>query len=779
MADSTATTVRIAQVSAPGTTAEPELAKAQYVALSNLMPTMYVVVIVSSWTLAASHWRIVPLWLAFACPMALSSVCAIRTVTWWKRRHAHDMSGAAAARALVTTRWAAFALALCFTVWAISLFQYGDAYTRSHSVLFLTTAIMGCIACLTAIRSVALMLAAFLVVGLGIMGWMNDVATLRFMVLGSALTIGAILISVYIQSNNFRRMVRAQTEADTLIREQHRLLRIIDDMPNAVMIGDPATHCITYFNDATAQLLQRLGNCAPATPDDLVGMPIDFLLGGDRDPAGNRISLQPEDLPRSAYVRLGTEILSVHIGAVESTDQSYLGPMLTWSVVTQEVSSEKRILQLAHYDTLTGLANRALFRKQLETAVTRADGACALMLVDLDGFKLINDSRGHLIGDAMLRMVANRLREACGYPGITIGRLGGDEFAVLIERPQEDQSPAMATMLIDVLTEPYPMGVDMKLQVGASVGIALSPRDATDAETLLSRADIALYAAKAAGKGTFMMFDSQMESRIHERVNLETMLREALDTGTGLTVFYQQIVDARTQALSAREALARWEVPGRGWIPPSEFIPVAEDCGLIEKLGRFVLHRACMDAQQWPADVRVAVNVSAGQLGKDSFVGILEEALRDSGLSPQRLEIEVTESALISDADACVAELHQARAMGVRVALDDFGTGFSSLAHLRAFPFDTIKVDGSFVRDVATRQDCAAVVKVIADLGKRLGVTTVAEGVETAEQFEKVVAEGCSEIQGYLFGKPVPNGSFSPAAEAQDQPVLKSGAAPA
>ncbi len=359
-----------------------------------------------------------------------------------------------------------------------------------------------------------------------------------------------------------------------------------------------------------------------------------------------------------------------------------------------------------------------------------------------------------------------------------MGRLGGDEFGVLVARAASFEQPMdLARDLIDAIGAPYQIDADRRVRVEASVGIALAPLHGDSPRTLLSRADMALYAAKAAGRTTATLFSSEMEAHVTDRVRLEAALRSALDDEQGLAVFYQPIVDVWSRRVTAREALIRWNHPERGWVPPSEFIPVAEDSGLIDKLGAFVLRHACRDAAGWTDGARVAVNVSPGQLGKGKLVVAVQAALAESGLPATRLDVEITESALLNDTRDCMADLHQVRSLGVRVALDDFGTGFSSLVHLRAFRFDTIKIDGSFVRDAVTRPDCAAVVRAVADLGKRLGVTTVAEGVETQAHFDRVVEEGCSEVQGFLFGRPVPNGaapeSVAEAPAASPEPASR------
>ncbi|HEY0124423.1 MAG TPA: EAL domain-containing protein [Rhizobium sp.] len=493
--------------------------------------------------------------------------------------------------------------------------------------------------------------------------------------------------------------------------------------------------------------------------------------------AGNAVAyavwhdLRPGDIARKA-VELPTMIV---IAGLVGTTLWLI--RIAWRAGSELRSREKQASIAARRDPLTGLANRYSFREQLEASLARPGSRIGLLFIDLDGFKLINDMRGHRVGDILLQQVADRIGETCNAPGMTIGRLGGDEFAVLIPNDDPKQAEALAADLVQVLSTPFHLSSDTSVQIGASIGIALAPLHARDGETLLSRADIALYAAKTAGKGTFRTFLSEMEEKMQGRMQLEAQLRAALQDHVGLFVFYQSIVNIETGKVTAREALMRWCHEERDWISPGEFIPVAEQSGLIDQLGLFVLNKACHDAARWEDNARVAVNVSAGQLGKGTLAPAVLSALVNSGLSPDRLEIEITETALLNEETDSIADLRRLRDMGVRVALDDFGTGFSSLAHLRAFPFDKIKIDGSFVRDAVDRPDCAAVVRAIADLGKRLGVTTVAEGVETQAHLDRIREEGCSEVQGYFYSRPMPSEADAPLVDELNRALrrLKAG----
>lgn len=537
-------------------------------------------------------------------------------------------------------------------------------------------------------------------------------------------------------------------------KEREFLLRMLDDMPVAVMTVDPVTLVIDYVNNMSRVLVRSIEHLLPVRADDLIGTSIDVF---HRTPAYQRHLLSdPGNLPHNARIRLGDEVLDLKVSAITGRDGQYIAPMLTWALVTKEAEAEKRIVYLAHHDALTGLPNRLTFRRALEDRLAAPDSRFGLLYIDLDGFKLVNDSKGHLVGDALLRQVADRLRTLCADPMVTLTRLGGDEFAILL--PHDNQLPAgrHANRVVAMLGRPFELDQGQTIQIGASVGIALSPDHGADPETLLTRADMALYAAKEDGKGVARLFSRDLEFRAQERTLMEKDLYDALRNEHELFVFYQPIVDLHSGRVMAREALARWHHPQRGWISPGEFVPVAERCGLIDQLGEFILGQACRSAVLWEDEANVAVNISAIQLGRETLVPAVAAALAASGLSAERLDIEVTETALLSDEQGGIEDLLTLREMGVRISLDDFGTGYSSLAHLRAFPFDKIKIDGSFVRDALARPECAAVVRVIADLGRRLGVRTVAEGVETDDQLALVRREGCAEVQGYLHGRPMP-----------------------
>jgi diguanylate cyclase (GGDEF)-like protein/PAS domain S-box-containing protein len=433
------------------------------------------------------------------------------------------------------------------------------------------------------------------------------------------------------------------------------------------------------------------------------------------------------------------------------------GWVATFEDITEWQQAQQQISHMARHDALTNLPNRTLFREQLEKALRLAKRAdqLAVLCLDLDHFKEINDTLGHPIGDALLREVARRLGE-CVTEHDTVARLGGDEFAIVqfCSNAEPSVVSGLASRVVESIASPYEIG-GHQLVIGVSVGISLAPEDGEDPDELLQKADLALYRAKADGRGTYRFFESGMDARAQARRMLERDLRLALQRDE-FEVYYQPIRDIAGDRVVAFEALARWNHSLRGLIAPNNFIPVAEETGLIVPLGDVVLRKACVEAAGWPAHIAVAVNLSPVQFKNPTLVTSVKAALQASGLSANRLELEITESVLLQNSEATLAVLHELRGFGVRISLDDFGTGYSSLSYLRSFPFDKIKIDRSFVTDLATRDESMAIVRAVTGLGKSLGIVTTAEGVETDAQFDLLRQEGCTQAQGYLFSRPRP-----------------------
>jgi diguanylate cyclase (GGDEF)-like protein len=425
--------------------------------------------------------------------------------------------------------------------------------------------------------------------------------------------------------------------------------------------------------------------------------------------------------------------------------------------IADREESQARSQYLAYHDSLTGLGNRLLFKELLEEAlkdVSVTPHPLAVLFLDLDGFKVVNDTLGHSIGDLLLKSVATKLRDILPRTD-RIARLGGDEFAILqISATQPGSSIALAEKIIENVGQPCNIdGHD--ITVGASVGIAVAHPGDMNTENFLKSADLAMYSAKSDGRGTYRMFDPEMDAIVQARRVLERDMRTAL-VQNRFKLFYQPLVNLQTKNVTAFEALMRWNHLDRGMVAPSEFIPVAEEIGLIVQLGEWALRQACGDAMGWPDYISVSVNLSPLQFAKGNLVATVMNALASSGLPASRLELEITESVLLEKSERNIGILNQLRDLGVRVSMDDFGTGYSSIGYLRSFQFDKIKIDQSFVRDLLVDKGSLAIVRAIAGLGVSFGMTTTAEGVETEEQMRCLNLEGCIEVQGYLYSKPVP-----------------------
>ena len=433
-----------------------------------------------------------------------------------------------------------------------------------------------------------------------------------------------------------------------------------------------------------------------------------------------------------------------------------------WVAIHQDITAQKRaesqIAYMARHDDLTSLANRAVLLEKMQEAladVRRRGSRFTLFMLDLDLFKTINDSLGHPIGDELLKVVAGRL-SSCIRETDTVARLGGDEFAIFAEAngDQWEAAATTANKLLAAVAAPYELD-GHHLNIGTSIGIALAPEHGTAVDQLVKNADLALYKAKAEGRDAYRFFDDTMGVEARRRRAYQNDLRNAL-ANDEFELHYHPIVDIQTGEIASVEALIRWRHRSRGLIAPAEFIQVAEETGLINPIGDWVLRKACSDAMRWPSAVKVSVNLSAVQFRKVYPIDHFCKAIAESGLPPERLELEITESVLLQGSAENVETLHQLRMMGISIVLDDFGTGYSSLSYLRMFPFDKIKIDRSFVHELAKNADCAAIVSAVAGLGRSLRIGTVAEGIETEDQLLLVRAAGCTHAQGYLFGRPCP-----------------------
>ncbi|HEX6612076.1 MAG TPA: EAL domain-containing protein, partial [Hyphomicrobiaceae bacterium] len=433
------------------------------------------------------------------------------------------------------------------------------------------------------------------------------------------------------------------------------------------------------------------------------------------------------------------------------------GWVTTHEDITEQRQAEAKIAYMAHHDALTGLANRTLLHERLEQALERVGHgeALAVHCLDLDRFKEVNDTLGHAVGDALLQAVTARIA-GCIRETDTLGRVSGDEFTI-IQCPiaSTEEARAVAARIVEVVQEPFSL-MGHQVMIGASVGVALAPKDGIDGEMLLRSADLALYKAKHERRGTYRFFEADMTSHLQSRRDLELALRNALQNGE-FEVYYQPLLNLEHNAVCSFEALIRWNRPGTGMVSPANFIPLAEETGLINQIGEWVMREACREAAAWPDHIMVSVNLSPVQFKNRALVQMIMSALAASGLAPGRLEVEITESILVQDSDSALEMLKSLRLLGVKIALDDFGTGYSSLSYLQSFPFDKIKIDRSFIKDLETgNENALAIISAVVQLGSSLGMATTAEGVETTDQLEIVRSRGCTEIQGYLLSPPKP-----------------------
>ena len=425
--------------------------------------------------------------------------------------------------------------------------------------------------------------------------------------------------------------------------------------------------------------------------------------------------------------------------------------------VTERRKAEARVAHMAHHDALTDLPNRVLFRERLQEALRRAqrnDRLVAVLCLDLDHFKEVNDTLGHPIGDKLLQAVASRFKSTLRETDF-VARLGGDEFAIIqTDMGSPIEASSLAARLIDHIGQPYQID-GHHVVIGTSIGIALAPADGVEPDHLLKNADMALYRSKNDGRSIFRFFEPDMDARLQARRTMELDLRHALKARE-FELHYQPLVNLESGKVCAFEALLRWHHPTRGLVSPAEFIPLSEEIGLIVDIGAWVLEEACREAVHWPEEVKIAINLSPVQFRNNRVVGAVAHALQVSGIAPQRVELEITESVLLQDSEANMEALRDLKALGIQIAMDDFGTGYSSLSYLQKFPFDKIKIDQSFVRTLSERPEAGAIVRALTGLGRSLSIDTTAEGVETEEQLEHLRSEGCTQVQGYLFSRPLP-----------------------
>jgi diguanylate cyclase (GGDEF)-like protein/PAS domain S-box-containing protein len=589
-----------------------------------------------------------------------------------------------------------------------------------------------------------------------------DAILRKYVMAGATLTV-LVLIVVILGAGRQARMLATAAELErsrqSLDETRSFLDSIIENIPAAVVVKDAKTRQYMLVNRAFEVML---------------GMPRSELLGRTVFDAHTRPDAQAIDDADSESIKTGE---GVNYKELE-LDIPLRGPRLQATRrlvirnsrgeakcliaviedVTERKKAEQRIAFLAHHDALTGLANRAALVQKIDEAAARQrrrNEPFAVLLLDLDRFKQVNDTLGHPAGDTLLIEVATRLKSLLRETDV-LARLGGDEFAIIQagETHQRDAARALAERIIATLAKPFAIDA-ADINIGTSIGIALAPEHGGGSDSLLKMADLALYRAKSAGRNGYCFFAPEMSESASARQEIEGDLRRAIQQDE-LELHYQPIVDAKTRKICSVEALARWRHPTKGLISPDLFIPLAEETGLIMQIGDWVLHKACSEAVKWPADVRVAVNLSLVQFRKTNLPDVVTRALVDSGLRPERLELEITETALIESAAECLPALRQFKALGITIVLDDFGTGYSSLSQLAMFPFDRIKIDKSFTQNMTKRSECAAIISATLTLAQSLDIQTTAEGVETVDQYRLLRLAGVTSLQGYLFKRPGP-----------------------
>jgi diguanylate cyclase (GGDEF)-like protein/PAS domain S-box-containing protein len=557
---------------------------------------------------------------------------------------------------------------------------------------------------------------------------------------------------VILDASRIKEAEQAAAAAEAKTREA-----IVNSLAQGILLFDNADRLV-IANSFFRELYPVLGEIAApgVLRSDLLRAEYELLGRGrrdaDHDTLANRLDLRD----KGTFVAERRLREDCWIMVTESRNRNG-GTVALYTDVSELKLRERRIHHLAFHDVLTGLPNRGFFRQKLNDAIVHSRDAghiTAVLYLDLDCFKYVNDTLGHPAGDELLKIMARRVQARIRDTD-TAARLGGDEFAIVLgDQTSLDHASSLAERLLTAMSEPCLID-GQPVATSVSIGIVVShPGEDLDPDVLMKNADMALYRAKADGRNVFRFFEPEMDRRAQERRALENELRLAIDRGE-LDVLYQPLVDAHTEQVIGMEALARWNHPRRGLVSPCEFIPLAEEIGLIVRIGAFVLRRACEDAVNWPKSIRLAVNLSPAQFHDKNLANSIADVLAETGLEPSRLEFEITESLLLRNTEANLQTLNQIKAFGVRISMDDFGTGYSSLGNLRSFPFDKIKIDRSFISDLERNSESAAIVRAILSLGRSLGMSTNAEGVETGDQLAYLRAQGCIELQGFYFSEPV------------------------
>jgi diguanylate cyclase (GGDEF)-like protein/PAS domain S-box-containing protein len=720
-----------------------------------------VLLIVSAFWPQAQHRSFLVLW-----GLAVGAVLLRGLRLWWRLRHSAPRPSASL-RSLHRATLHAAVLAGLWALMPMLLFHGADG-SQQLLVIAITTGMMCAggfaLATVPAAGTAYVLVMAF---GGGVALFSADLPLAR--TLATLLCIYGLIViaSVWATARLFGARLMAEAEAERQNEVIGLLLRDFEENASDVLWEVDAEGRLCHVSPRLAALFGMPVEQLTAAP--VMGV-LERLTPDDEDARADLDTVRRHMQGRTPFrdlsmaLQRGSRTRWWTLSAKPLFDAQ--GQCTGWRGVgtdtTEAQHAQRRLTWLAHFDPLTGLANRHQFRSQLAELLEPAMGgpnSCAVLCLDLDHFKTINDTLGHAIGDALLQEVARRLL-ACTRRSDMVARLGGDEFAVILrDLSGAEEAEQLTRRLLEGLQAPCEVQ-GARIAVQASIGVAMSPRDGTDIDPLLNHADLALYAAKSAGRGEFRFFSPQMATLTRRRILVEQALRGALERGE-LTLAFQPQLDMTLWRVTGFEALLRWRHPELGEVQPAEFVLVAEEAGLIAPIGEWVIEQACREAVRWPADLTVSVNVSPAQAISHDMLRIVQTALQRTGLAPQRLELEITESVFLHETQGTMQVLRALREIGVRIALDDFGTGYSSLAYLRRFPFDTLKIDRSFVRELMTRRDARAIVKMIIGLAQTLRMRTVAEGVEEPAQASVLASYGCLELQGHLVARAMPVGAVA------------------
>jgi diguanylate cyclase (GGDEF)-like protein/PAS domain S-box-containing protein len=741
-------------------------------AVTRLTPWLMVANAVNGSLTTAVLWHEVSTPALLTWLVALLLICLPAVQAW--RKHRRRPVTKVSPRAI---RHAGLHAALLAAVWAaVPLIWFGEVSATRQLVLAVTMAGMLSAGAFVLATVPAAGLAWVAVLGLGSLATLLRSGEPLFIYLAGLQTAYLVVLSIGVRSaaKQFNARIASEREAERQSQMVSLLLRDFEEHSADVLWEIDRSGRLTHASHKLAALLgQDAQDVGEARLLDLLAQ---SSPGGASSEGmkGLRSALSKDKPFRDVQmtIQMLGNLRWWSITAKPLVDDT--GRTVGWrgviSDVTQQRLAHQRLTYQAHFDSLTGLVNRDQLRSRLNQALeacTTTPRRCALLCLDLDNFKTVNDSLGHSVGDGVLRLVAQRLQSVMRRADL-VARLGGDEFAVLLDDVRSNEEvEQLSQRLLQVLNAPGTVN-GRSVTVGASIGLAMIPDHGTTIDEVLGNADLALYAAKEAGRGRCEAFAPWLGERSRRQVSIEQELRAALARNE-LSLHYQPIVDAQTWQVRGAEALLRWTHPTLGVISPVEFIPVAEKSGLIGEVGAWVMGEACRAAAQSLPGLSISINVSPVQLMRDHFLADVERALSQSGLAPHWVEVEITESVFMDDAPAALANLHGLKQLGVRIALDDFGTGYSAFQYLRRFPFDTLKIDRAFVRELLTHHDARAIVRTIIDLANTLGMRTIAEGVEEPAQLEVLRVAGCSEIQGYIVARPVPLKNLLPLLEHWDE----------